>query len=91
MTLAALLNLASNIAGYLGAAMIALGYFLNQSGRLRSADWRYPAMNLAGSALVMISLIVHPNLPSIVIEAFWAAISLYGVRKNLRAARSVRP
>ena len=85
MPLAAYLDPASSVLGYLGAAQIAVGYFLNQHGRLRSSDWRYPAMNLLGSGLVMVSLLFHPNLPSIVIELFWSAISVYGIRRNLRA------
>ena len=61
------------------------GYFLNQKGRLRSEDWRFPAMNLLGSVLVIVSLFYHPNLPSAAIEVFWSLISIYGIRKNLRA------
>lgn len=82
-------GLAADIAGYAGAGLIALAYLLNQSGRLASTDWRFPATNLAGSLLVMVSLVWHPNAPSITIELFWAAISLYGIRQNLR--RKVRP
>ncbi len=84
MPLAAYLDPASSVLGYLGAAQIAVGYFLNQHGRLRSTDWRYPALNLLGSAMVMVSLAFHPNLPSILIEVFWSAISVYGIQKNLR-------
>ena len=77
----------SDLVGYLGACIIAVAYFLNQKGRLRSNDWRFPGANLLGSMMVMTSLLFHPNLPSLVIEAFWSAISLYGVQKNLRAVR----
>ena len=78
---------ASSLLGYLGAALIVLGYFLNQKGQLRSEDWRFPAMNLLGSVLVIASLFYHPNLPSAAIEVFWSLISIYGIRKNLRARR----
>jgi hypothetical protein len=77
----------SDLVGYLGAATVIGAYFLNQKGRLGSGDWRFPAMNLLGSALVLVSLLFHPNLPSVVIEVFWSAISVYGLRKNLRARR----
>lgn len=56
------LDTASNLVGYLGAAVVILGYFLNQRGRLSSEDWRFPAMNLLGSALVMVSLLHHSEL-----------------------------
>ncbi len=76
----------ANVVGYCGAAMIACAYFLNQRGRLRSEDWRFPGLNLLGSLMVMVSLAVRPNWPSLVIEMFWSAISLYGVRRNWRAS-----
>ncbi len=79
---------AGNIAGYLGAGIVVLAYFLNQKTLLRSDDWRFPALNLAGSLLVITSLGFNPNPPSIVIEAFWTSISVYGLRKTLRARRS---
>ncbi len=87
MGMAGHLGAAPDLVGYLGAALVILGYFLNQSGRLPSEDWRFPAVNLLGSALVLVSLLFHPNLPSVAIEVFWSSISVYGIRKNLRARR----
>jgi hypothetical protein len=75
----------SDVVGYLGAATIVVGYFLNQRGVLRSDGWRYPAINLAGSLLVMVSLLQTLNPPSVVIEVFWSAISVYGIQRSLRA------
>ena len=79
----------ADIAGYGGASLIALAYLLNQSGRLLSQDWRYPAINLVGSLMVLLSLAFALNPPSVVIELFWSAISIYGVQRNLRARRKV--
>lgn len=72
------------ILGYAGAAVIALTYFANQRGQLASDDWRFPALNLAGSIGVLVSLVAEPNLPSVVIELFWMGISLYGLWRALR-------
>jgi len=55
MGMARHLDATSSFLGYLGAALIVLGYFLNQKGWLRSEDWRFPAMNLLGSVLVIVS------------------------------------
>ncbi len=77
--------------GYFGAALLGLSYFLNQRGLLASEDWRFPAINLAGSLLIVTSLWFHPNTPSVVIEAFWSSISLYGVQRNLRLRRRRQP
>ena len=70
--------------GAVGAALIILAYFLNQQRRLSSEDWRYPATNLGGAALILISLWYEPNLPSVVIETFWVLISLYGIARSRR-------
>ncbi|TRD12413.1 permease [Erythrobacter insulae] len=43
--------------------------------------------NLMGAALLTVSLIVHTNWPSLVLEGFWAAIAIFGLRKALRASR----
>ena len=84
------LRTASETAGYCGAGLIAFAYLLNQRGVLPSNNWRFPASNLVGSLLIMVSLAFHPNAPSVVIEVFWSAISLYGVYRNVRAARQAR-
>ncbi|MHA7818599.1 MAG: CBU_0592 family membrane protein [Erythrobacter sp.] len=43
--------------------------------------------NLTGAALLTISLLVHTNWPSLVLEGFWAAIAVFGILKALRARR----
>ncbi|MHA6317149.1 CBU_0592 family membrane protein [Altererythrobacter sp. CAU 1778] len=47
--------------------------------------------NLAGAALLTVSLLVHTNWPSLVLEGFWAAIALWGLTKALRERRARRP
>lgn len=68
--------------GLVGAAVLVVAYFANQAHRLDSRDWRFPAANLAGALLILASLFVEWNLPSVVIEVFWAAISVYGLVKR---------
>ena len=79
----------ADVVGCLGAACLLLAYALNQAGWLKSDDWRFPAINLAGSGLVVVSLWFHFNLPSVVIEVFWSSISLYGIGKSLRRRRAL--
>jgi hypothetical protein len=69
----------SRAIGLVGAAIFVVVYFANQARRLDSRDWRFPAANLAGALLILVSLFGEWNLPSVVIEAFWAAISVYGL------------
>ena len=79
---------ATDLIGFAGAAVLMVAYFANQQRWLRSEDWRYPAANLLGSVLILFSLFFTWNFPSIVIEVFWALISLWGLLKA-RAERSV--
>jgi hypothetical protein len=73
------------VAGVVGAALIIAAYFANQSGWLRSDDWRFPATNLLGAVLIFASLFVQWNFPSAVIEGFWIAISIYGLVRSRNA------
>ena len=58
-----------------------MGYFLLQIGRLNSRDLAYQIINLAGAVLLIISLFVHFNLRSFLIEVFWIIITIYGIYK----------
>lgn len=44
--------------------------------------------NLAGAALLTVSLLVHTNWPSLVLEGFWAAIALFGLLKAFRSVKA---
>ena len=74
--------------GFLGTACIIGAYayltFVNEPN-----PYVLHGTNLAGAALLTVSLLVHTNLPSLVLEGFWAAIALYGIVKALRL-RSAR-
>ena len=72
------------ILGLIGSFAVVAAYFANQTGRLSSSDWRFPAANLVGALAILVSLADAWNLPSAVIEFFWAAISLYGLVRCLR-------
>ena len=82
-----------NLVGLAGAAVFVAAYFANQQRWLDSTDWRYPAANLVGAVLIMISLWFEWNFPSFVIEFFWALISIWGVylaRSHRRRRRQRR-
>jgi hypothetical protein len=77
-----------DIVGFAGAAIFVAVYFANQQRWLSSEDWRYPFANLIGAVLILVSLLYEWNFPSVVIEVFWAVISLYGMAKSWRERRS---
>jgi hypothetical protein len=72
-----------DLIGFAGMSLLMGVYFCNQQGWVASDNWRYPATNLLGSALIMISLIYAFNLPAMIMELFWAAISVYGLIRRL--------
>ena len=44
-------------------------------------------INLAGAALLTVSLLVNLNPASLVLEFFWASIAIWGLVKAIRARR----
>jgi hypothetical protein len=70
-----------NSLGIIGVGLIILSYFLLQKGIWRSDQLIYPIVNLIGAGLHLISLYRFYNLPSVIIEIFWIAISVYGILK----------
>jgi hypothetical protein len=72
-----------DLVGFVGAAVMVAAYFANQQRWLASEDWRYPAANLVGAVLILTSLLFAWNFPSVVIELFWAVISVWGLARAL--------
>ena len=44
--------------------------------------------HLVGAALLTVSLLGHTNLPSLVLEGFWAAIAIWGLWKAFASRKS---
>ncbi len=73
----------ANIAGHIGVFCFLYAYYLLQRQSVRFDSLIYLGLNLAGSLLVMYSLLVEWNAPAFVLEAFWAMISIYGIYRAL--------
>jgi len=75
-----------SVIGFFGTACIIGAYFY-----LTASDKPNPYIlhgtNLTGAALLTISLLVHTNWPSLVLEGFWAAIAIWGLSKALRGRK----
>lgn len=69
-------------AGILGSIVIIVAYFGNLRGSMPATGLTYPALNLAGAGLILISLWYSWNLAAAVTEIFWAAISAYGLARG---------
>lgn len=73
-----------DIIGVIGAALAITAYLATQMRWLNSEDVRFPALNLAASLLIAVSLIYNFNLASAIMELFWGLISLIGIAQWLR-------
>jgi hypothetical protein len=77
------------LAGFTGMACIITAYaYLTWSAEPN--PFVLHGINLAGAALLTVSLLVYTNLPSLVLEGFWAAIAIYGLIKAVRQRRADR-
>jgi len=77
----------ASLVGFVGTACIIGAY-----AYLTLADETNPYIlhgtNLTGATLLTVSLVVHTNWPSLVLEGFWAAIAITGLVKALRARKA---
>ncbi|GMM60575.1 CBU_0592 family membrane protein [Novosphingobium pituita] len=83
--------LLADICGFAGMACVILAYGYATYGATRGGAKGPPAnpfiqhgTNLAGAALLTVSLLVHLNPASLVLEGFWAAIAIWGLVKAFR-------
>ncbi len=74
----------ANYIGFAGMACV-IGAYAYQTFTQRPNPFIQHGTNLMGAALLTISLIVHTNLASLVLEGFWAAIAIFGMARAWRA------
>lgn len=75
-----------SLIGFLGTACI-IGAYAYLTLKEAPNPFVLHGTNLVGAALLTISLLVHTNWPSLVLEGFWAAIALVGITKAIRTGR----
>ncbi|PEQ13188.1 permease [Novosphingobium sp. PC22D] len=73
----------ANVIGFVGMGCIVFAYWY-VTARDRPNPFVQHGVNLAGAALLTISLLVHMNPASLVLEVFWAAIAIWGLGKAFR-------
>ncbi|WP_321468276.1 CBU_0592 family membrane protein [Halarcobacter sp.] len=73
--------------GFIGMVFVVVAYFLLQTEKKKITSWTYQVLNLIGAILLLISLFVHFNLGSFIIEIFWIIITILGMYKNLKGNR----
>lgn len=77
----------ANVIGMLGTISVVGAYFLLQLNKIDATGLSYNLLNLFGAILLLISLLVHFNLASFVIELFWIAASIVGLLRYSQSKR----
>lgn len=78
------INEIGHLVGLIGTAFIVFAYYAIENGKYSQNDVKYYVVNLTGAILLIISLTIHFNLGSFIIELFWIAISFRGILRILK-------
>ena len=73
----------ANAAGFAGMACVIFAYGYATQAKAANPFVQH-GVNLAGAALLTVSLMVNLNPASLVLEFFWASIAIWGLAKAFR-------
>lgn len=76
----------ASMVGFVGTACI-IGAYAYLTYKDEPNPFILHGTNLTGAALLTVSLLVHTNWPSLVLEGFWATIAIWGLAKALKRRR----
>ena len=79
----------ANACGFAGMALVVAAYAYG-TGKSEPNPYVQHGMNLGGSILLTLSLLVNVNPASLVLEAFWSSIAIYGLAKAVRQSAQAR-
>ncbi len=77
-------------AGFIGMLFVVVAYLFLQMNKYTIKSLQYQLLNLVGAILLLISLFVHFNLGSFIIEIFWIIITIYGIVVNLKDKKNMK-
>ncbi len=72
-------QITGHVIGFLGMICVVYAYLAMEKGWVNRSDPRFYWINLSGAILLTVSLVIHPNLGSFLIEMFWIWISVAGL------------
>lgn len=79
-----MISIIAHLIGLMGMALVVLAFYQTVDGKWDSQGELFNVVNLSGAILLLISLCVHFNLGSFIIELFWIAISVKGLVQRKR-------
>ncbi|HLO21397.1 MAG TPA: hypothetical protein VK192_12990 [Sphingomicrobium sp.] len=80
-------QVAVEVAGWAGAALILLAYLLLSAGRLGGQSLSYQVMNVVGAAGFVINGWWHRALPSASLNVLWLMIGLFASIRIVKRRR----
>lgn len=85
------IELLAHLVGFIGSAGVVLAFYQSVSGNWNPQGPLYNWVNLTAGLLLGLSLLVHFNLGSFVIEIFWVAISIKGLIAHWQKSTQEKP
>ncbi len=76
------LKILVNIAGWSGALMLLLAYFLVSTRKMAGDSLTYQLLNLAGSALLLLNAYHFGAFPSVGVNSVWIIIAVLTIIKS---------
>ena len=81
------LELAMEVVGWAGAALILLAYLLLSAGKMTGQSLVYQGMNVVGAAGFVVNGWWHGALPSATLNVLWLMIGLFASIRILKRRR----
>ncbi|MBT5877075.1 MAG: hypothetical protein HOH43_26880 [Candidatus Latescibacteria bacterium] len=72
-------ELAIDILGWLGTAMLVIGYILVSSRKVHGQSMLYQMLNLLGSVLLGVNSYYYGAMPSVGINIMWVGIGAWAI------------
>ena len=82
-----MISMLAHLIGLIGMGLVVLAFYQTVDGKWDSQSDIFNVVNLSGAVLLIISLCVHFNLGSFIIEVFWISISIKGLWQNRRSRK----
>jgi len=76
------MQIAAEISGWVGMALIVAAYFLISFKRIEAANRGYQLMNLFGAIGLGVNVFYQQSWPALALEIIWGAIALFALFKK---------
>jgi hypothetical protein len=86
-----IIDILGHVIGFVGMVCVVFAFNKVVSGAWEGTGKEFNVVNLIGATLLLISLLIHFNLGSFIIEVFWIAIALKGLYTLKRSKTVVGP